>query len=147
MESESVMSDLMTSDSEGLENFTDESDFRVRAYSFRMDDKQGKGKSGQVIKVRDKATNQFYAAKFMSDKDASMVREINTMAHLSQSGSPRLIQLVGTVQKDGKDFVVMELGGESLKSRLERNDGLVEGVKPKIISQLIEGASVIADYG
>lgn len=109
----------------------------------------GKGCFGEAFKVKDCSTGQLFAAKAMGETDPNAAQEVSIMKSLaSQSPHPNLVNLHCVYKgRDNKAYMVMDLAGENLWSRMSKGQHFKGNDLKRVMSQLAKGMEAMKTRG
>lgn len=96
----------------------------------------GSGSFGCVYKVKDIHIDKIFAAKQFAGMHEHFQLELNNLKKIQNKGVPKLVD---GFTEDGKDWIVMEyFNGTTLKEYCQKEGGIKEPVRRKIITELLE---------
>lgn len=109
----------------------------------------GKGCFGEAFKVKDHSTGQLFAAKAMGEMDENAAQEVSIMKKLAAQGAhPNLVNLHCVYKgRDNKPYMVMDLAGENLWSRMSKGQQFKGDNLKRVMSQLAKGMEAMKARG
>lgn len=109
---------------------------------FEILDFLGRGKFGEVKRCKEKSTNRFLAAKFVSTiKDQEKKDVVNEIDIMKSLAHPRLIQLYDVFESPKQMVLILELidGGELFERVIDDNFILTERLCELYVMQICDG--------
>jgi len=101
------------------------------------------GAYGIIYKCFDVVDKMYYAMK-ECDYDESCIREIKALSVLKH---PTIISLIDQFPSQFSHYIIMELGGEDLHSKIEREGPIPINSVKNIMKQILEGLCFIHENG